>query len=82
MNRHEAWQQAADVVRQCDLLIVVGTSKVDYPETSLPALAQEHGAHVMEINLGRSKLSPLADLLCPTTAAHGLPLLYASVGMR
>jgi NAD-dependent deacetylase len=82
VDRHAAWQQAGDVMRQCDLLIVVGTMKVDYPETSLPTLAQEHGAHGLEINPVRSKLSPLADLLWPTTAGHGLSLIHASVGMR
>jgi NAD-dependent deacetylase len=82
IDRLTAWQQARDKVRQCDLLIVVGTSDVDYLAPLLPTRSQEHGAHALEINPVRSKLSPLADLLWPTTAGHGLSLLHASVGMR
>jgi NAD-dependent deacetylase len=73
----EAWQQARDWVSQCDLLIVVGTTDVDYPQTGLVRLAGIHGAHVLEINPVRSKLSAQVDLIWQTTAGHGLSLLQA-----
>lgn len=74
-----SWQQACERVRQCDLLIVVGTAEVDYPQATLPAMAQAHGAHVVEINPLWSKLSAQVDLVWRTTAGHGLSMLHAQL---
>lgn len=39
--------EAATLVRDCDLLVVIGTSLETYPAAALPDLARQHGARVM-----------------------------------
>lgn len=50
-------------VENCDLMIVIGTSAVVQPAASLPILALENHARVIEINLEETGLSQIADIL-------------------
>jgi NAD-dependent deacetylase len=45
-----AWSQSLAVVRECDLLLCIGTSGTVYPAASLPEQAREHGAKVIAID--------------------------------
>jgi NAD-dependent deacetylase len=45
----------------CDLFLVVGTSAVVQPAASLPVLAREQGATVVEVNLEPTPLTALAQ---------------------
>lgn len=70
-----AWQAAEAAARACDLVLVVGTSGLVHPASTLPAIARRRGARVVEINPAPTALSGAADLCWRATAAQALPLL-------
>ena len=70
-----AWRAA----ERCDLILVVGTSGVVYPAAQLPLLAQQSGAHIIEINLERSPLAEMADVHLQGRAGEILPALLAAL---
>jgi NAD-dependent deacetylase len=53
----ENFDEAAEASRRCDLFLCVGTSAVVYPAASLPLMALENGAYVVEINPEYTELS-------------------------
>jgi NAD-dependent deacetylase len=65
----EAWAAA----RRCHLMLVVGTSALVQPAASLPLLALEVGAHVVEINPQSTPLSDAVDEVIRQSAAVALP---------
>lgn len=67
----QEWNRAEELIRDCDLLIVVGTSGIVQPAASLPLLAR----HVLEISPDPTSLTPISDYSWRTTAAIGLPAL-------
>jgi len=68
---------AEDAARNCDLLLVVGTSAEVYPAAALPSLAANHGAVVVEVNPNRTPLSAFADYVLRGAAGVVLPQLVA-----
>lgn len=73
------WHRAAQLVADCDALLVVGTSGVVYPAASLPLLARENKSWVGEINPKASGLSNSVNLYWRVTAAQGLPALIIAL---
>lgn len=69
-------QQAYAAAEACDLMLVVGTSAVVQPAASLPAIAKQSGARLIELNLERTPLSPYADEVVLGPAAEQLPRLW------
>lgn len=67
------WKQAENAVRECELLIVAGTSAVVYPAASLAPLAQRHGARIIEVNTEETPLSGAADLCLRGPSGRILP---------
>jgi NAD-dependent deacetylase len=66
--------QAADAAAQrCQLMLVVGTSAMVQPAASLPLLAKEKGAYIVEINPQPTPLSSSADEVLRAPAAEALP---------
>lgn len=57
----EAFDAASNAAASCDVFLSVGTSAVVYPAASLPTLAKQHGARLVEVNIERTDLSPYAD---------------------
>jgi NAD-dependent deacetylase len=72
-NLHAAEQAA----RECELMLVVGTSGLVYPAAGLPLLARRSGAQVIVINPAESDLDGVAQLVVRSTAAVALPRLFA-----
>jgi NAD-dependent deacetylase len=72
------WEQAENAVRECELLIVAGTSAVVYPAASLGPLAQSHGARIIEINTEDTPLSGAADLCLRGPSGEILPQIIES----
>jgi len=64
-------------VERCDLMLVVGTSAVVHPAASLPAIARNAGAYLVEVNVQETPLSALADEVILGPAARELPKLWA-----
>ena len=71
--------QSINVSQNCDLMLVVGTSGLVHPAASLPVLAQDHGARLLEINPQSTALSALVDWHWLQTAAIALPALIDSL---
>lgn len=53
--------KAINVSGEADVFISIGTSTVVYPAASLPFIALERGAYVVEVNPERTSLSPEAS---------------------
>ncbi|WP_448588316.1 SIR2 family NAD-dependent protein deacylase [Thermocrinis sp.] len=64
--------EAFELATRCDVFLVIGTSGVVYPAGYLPFVAKEHGARVVEINLDRTPISDMADLVIRERASVGL----------
>jgi NAD-dependent deacetylase len=59
--------------QRCDCMLVVGTSGIVQPAASLPVLAKQVGAAVIEINPSRSEITPLADIFLMGPSGEILP---------
>lgn len=66
-------------LHEADLVVVIGTSGLVQPAASLPIIAQEAGARVIEINPVPTQLSRVADAYIASTAAEALPELLTGV---
>lgn len=66
-------QRAFAVSKTSDGFFSIGTSAVVQPAASLPVIASEHGATLIEINPNPTPLSPRADFVFRTSAANILP---------
>ena len=56
----EAFQRAYEASRKCKLMLVIGTSAIVYPAASIPQVAKQAGAVVVEIN---PETTPLTDFV-------------------
>lgn len=72
------WEAAVRAVTAAGVVVVVGTSGLVYPAASLPGLAAQAGAPVIEINPGPSGLGDEMDVHLPAPAGQVLPALLAS----
>jgi NAD-dependent deacetylase len=69
----EVLASAMKAARQCDLFIAIGTSALVQPAASLPYIAQDHGAKLVEINLERTPLSESVDVFLSGKSGSILP---------
>ncbi|MEW5974949.1 MAG: NAD-dependent deacylase [Acidobacteriota bacterium] len=68
--------EAAEVrSRQCELFLAVGTSAEVYPAAFLPAIARQHGAHIVEVNIEASAIASLCDESLLGSSSQVLPAL-------
>ena len=72
-------QQCSTVLRNCDLLLVVGTSGIVYPAAGFAAVAKDAGAFVAEINLDPTPQSSLIDVSLRGRAKDLVPLLLDAI---
>lgn len=72
----DALTRAEGLARQCDLMLVVGTSGTVYPAAGLASLARDAGAMVLIVNPHASDLDAVAHQCLRGTAAAVLPLLF------
>ena len=68
---------AEAAARDCELLLVVGTSGLVHPAAGLPRIARRSGAAVVVVNPAESDLDGIADTVVRATAAVALPRLFA-----
>jgi len=69
----DALDAAFSAAGRCELMLVMGTSALVTPAASLPLMALQHGAYVVEINPGRTPLSDLVDGSIRELAGQALP---------
>ncbi|MBN2469728.1 MAG: NAD-dependent deacylase [Anaerolineae bacterium] len=70
---------AKQAARQCDLMIVIGSSLEVSPAGGFPMLAQEHGAKLVIINYQETYIDSRADILLRENAAEVVPMIAAAV---
>lgn len=75
----QEWDAAEAAMRRADVVIIIGTSGVVYPAASLPLLAAQRGAVIIEVTPKPTELTPVATETLLTTAGIGLPALYQEV---
>ena len=73
----EAWNIAERACRDCDVLLVIGTSAVVYPAAGLIGVAKAAGARIIVVNTQSSEASPLADVELLGPAGEIVPQLLA-----
>jgi NAD-dependent deacetylase len=61
MLPREALNHAFGVSSQCHLFFSVGTSAVVHPAASLPLMAKESGAYLVEVNTTPTEITPQVD---------------------
>ncbi len=71
----DAMRRAFDAAETCEVMLVVGTSAVVQPAASLPTIAREHEAYVVEVNPDPTPLSAIAHEVHRGLAGEILPAL-------
>jgi len=69
----DALQAALETASRAELMLIVGTSAVVEPAASLPLLAKQNGATLIEINPDETPLSPHVDEVLRGPAGQMLP---------
>lgn len=65
--------------RECDAMLVVGTSGVVQPAASLPFVAAEAGALVIDVNPEHDEIADIADIYLQGKGGEVLPKLVAAL---
>jgi NAD-dependent deacetylase len=74
------WRLAVQAVRDCDLLISVGTSGVIMPAASLPQMALAAKAKVVHVNIEDVRIGGSDEIMLIGNAESLLPALLQSLG--
>jgi NAD-dependent deacetylase len=78
----DIWLAAETAVRQCDVLLTIGTSGLVYPAAGLPALAQRQRATIVVINPNATAQDQQATYGLRGTAGQVLPALVQAMSNR
>ena len=70
---HAAWVQAQRAARQCDLMLVAGSSLEVLPVAGLPIQALDRGAHLIVVNNTPTYINVRADVVILEDVASILP---------
>jgi NAD-dependent deacetylase len=76
---HRTWLKAVEACKNCDLMIVAGSSLEVLPVASLPMRAVENGAHLIIINRSATYLDVRADVVFGEDVAEIIPLIVKEV---
>ncbi len=74
-----AISEASRASGECDLMVVAGTSAVVQPAASMPLIAKQAGAHVIEVNPDPTPLTPYVDIHLEGKAGEVMPGLIESI---
>lgn len=75
----QAVDQAMSAIADCDFCFSIGTTSLVQPAASLPLLAREHGAPLVEINPVETPLSDRADQCIRVAASVALTAIAAQL---
>lgn len=79
----DAQREAERLAREARTVLVIGTSGLVEPAASLPEIARESGARIIEINLAPSALtSGITEIFVPGSASDVLVGLQAALARR
>jgi NAD-dependent deacetylase len=76
---HKTLFEAQREARQCDLIIVIGSSLEVLPVAGLPMQAIDRGAHLIIINHSSTYLNVRADIVLPEDVARIIPAITERV---
>lgn len=79
MLPRRAFEIAEKAARECDFLIVVGTSGVIYPAATIPHRAKMSGAIIVDVNPVYGATAETADLFLQGRGGDVLPILLEEV---
>lgn len=83
MLPEEEWEDSVRATASADLFLSIGTSAVVYPAASLPLMAKQHGAFLVEVNPEPTPLTERADEYLQGSAGVVIPeLLICSESIR
>ncbi len=68
--------KAFRIARESEIFMVIGTSAQVYPAASLPYIAKDYGAKIVEINIERTPVSVIADHIILEKASKALDELF------
>ena len=71
----EDLQNSFAALKDCEVLLIIGTSGVVYPAASFGPVAKDNGAYVVELNLDPTPNSNLVDLAIQGRAKDLVPQL-------
>lgn len=77
----QAWKAAVLLVKDCDLLISVGTSGIVMPAAGLPDLALASGASVIHVNKVDVAMGEQKEFMLIGAASEVLPMLLEKIEM-
>ena len=70
-----AWMESQNAARQCDLMVVAGSSLEVLPVAGLPVQAIDRGAHLIVINNTPTYINVRADVVIMDDVATTLPII-------
>ncbi len=73
------WNKAEEACKNCDLLLVAGTSLEVMPSAKLPVQAMDHGAHLVIVNNAETYMDVRADIVIHADVANILPQIMHEV---
>ncbi len=76
----ETWLKAVEASKNCDLMIVAGSSLEVLPVAGLPMRALENGAHLILINFSKTYLDVRADVVLHEDVDVVIPRIVQAVG--
>ena len=76
---HDAWEHSLEAARECDLMIVAGSSLEVLPVAGIPMQALDRGAHLVIINQTPTYLGVRADMVILDDVAKLLPEISRQV---
>ena len=75
----QAWYNAQRECRQCDLMLVAGSSLEVLPVAGLPMQAIDRGAHLVILNNATTYLDVRADVVIQEDVADIIPAIAEQV---
>lgn len=67
--------EASNRARNCDLMLVIGSTLVVYPAAYIPMYARQAGARLIIINLSATPMDSAADVLIPAKAGEAMGMV-------
>jgi NAD-dependent deacetylase len=71
--------QAQRAARQCDVMLVAGSSLEVYPAAELPVIARQNGASLIFVNLSETPLDSLAEVIIHDDVVDVLPQFVSAL---
>ena len=71
--------RAYQIAKDCDVMLVLGTSGAVYPAASFPAEASKSGARIIVINPTENAFSSVTDVYIPMKTGEALPAIIKKI---